>query len=164
MAAKSNLKRVTLELGGKSPAVFFDDCKLENAISWAVDALAANTGQVCFAATRVYVQDGIYEEFVKRYKAALEERAKFIGDPVEQSTLMGPLVDEVQFKRITGFIERGLTQGNLLTGGQRVGHKGFYVQPTVFEGVTSDKKIFQKEIFGPVAVLYKFKTEEEVIA
>ncbi|EXJ83946.1 hypothetical protein A1O3_04613 [Capronia epimyces CBS 606.96] len=163
MAARSNLKRVTLELGGKSPAVFFDDCNLDNAVSWAVDALATNTGQVCFAATRVYVQDGIYKEFVERYKAALEERAKFIGDPENENTLVGPLVDEAQFQRVTGFIERGLSQGKLLTGGNRVGDKGFYIQPTVFEGVTSDKEIFQQEIFGPVAVLNRFKTEEEVI-
>lgn len=164
MAAKSNLKRVTLELGGKSPAVFFDDCNLDNAISWAVDALATNTGQVCFAATRIYVQEGIYKEFVQRYKEALENRAKSIGDPEKQGTLIGPLVDEAQFQRVTGFIERGLSQGKLLTGGQRVGEKGFFVQPTVFEGVTSDKEIFQQEIFGPVAVLNSFKTEDEVIA
>jgi aldehyde dehydrogenase (NAD+) len=163
LAAKSNLKRVTLELGGKSPAVFFDDCNLDNAITWAVNALAANTGQVCFAATRIYVQEGIYPKFVERYKAALEERAKFIGDPENESTLMGPLVDKAQFERVTGFIERGASQGTLLTGGKRVGEKGFFLQPTVFEGVTSDKEIFQQEIFGPVAILNKFKTEEEVI-
>jgi aldehyde dehydrogenase (NAD+) len=163
MAAKSNLKRVTLELGGKSPAVFFDDCNMDNAITWAVNALAANTGQVCFAATRVYVQEGVYDDFVKRYKAALEERAKFIGDPESEGTLLGPLVDEAQFQRVIGFIERGASQGRLLTGGQRVGDKGFFIQPTVFEDVTSDKEIFQQEIFGPVSVLNKFKTEEEVI-
>jgi aldehyde dehydrogenase (NAD+) len=163
MAARSNLKRVTLELGGKSPAVIFDDCNLDNAVTWAVNALATNTGQVCFAATRVYVQDGIYDKFVERYKTALEERARSIGDPDNESTLMGPLVDEAQFQRVVGFIDRGVSQGRLITGGKRVGAKGFYVQPTVFEGVTPDKEIFQQEIFGPVAVLNKFRTEEEVI-
>ncbi|KAI1612740.1 aldehyde dehydrogenase domain-containing protein [Exophiala viscosa] len=162
-AARSNLKRVTLELGGKSPAVIFDDCNLDNTVTWAVNAIATNTGQVCFAATRVYVQEGIYDKFVERYKAGLEERAKAIGDPDEEGTLMGPLVDKEQFERVTGFLERGASQGTLLTGGKRVGEKGFYVQPTVFEGVTSDQEIYKQEIFGPVAVLNKFKTEEEVL-
>ena len=93
----------------------------------------------------------------------MEERAKSIGDPESEGTLLGPLVDEAQFQRVTGFIERGASQGKLLTGGQRVGDKGFFIQPTVFEDVTSDKEIFQQEIFGPVSVLNKFKTEEEVI-
>lgn len=121
MAAKSNLKRVTLELGGKSPAVVFDDCNLENAITWCVNAICANTGQVCFAASRVYVQEGIYDKFVEGYKKAMEERAKKVGDPDEDSTMMGPLVDKLQFDRVTGFMERGKSQGTLLTGGGRVG-------------------------------------------
>jgi aldehyde dehydrogenase (NAD+) len=124
MAARSNLKRVTLELGGKSPAVVFDDCNLENAVTWTVNAIAANTGQVCFAATRVYVQEGIYDEFIKRYKAAMQERIKTIGDPDEEATMMGPLVDKAQFERVSGFIERGQKgQGKLLTGGGRIGDK-----------------------------------------
>jgi aldehyde dehydrogenase (NAD+) len=126
MAARSNLKRVTLELGGKSPAVVFDDCNLENAVTWTVNAIAANTGQVCFAATRVYVQEGIYEEFIKRYKQGMQDRIKGIGDPDEEATLMGPLVDKAQFDRVNGFIERGQKgQGKLLTGGGRVGEKVF---------------------------------------
>jgi aldehyde dehydrogenase (NAD+) len=124
MAARSNLKRVTLELGGKSPAVVFDDCNLENAVTWTVNAIAANTGQVCFAATRVYVQEGIYDEFIKRYKQGMQDRIKGIGDPDEEATLMGPLVDKAQFDRVSGFIERGQKgQGKLLTGGGRVGEK-----------------------------------------
>ena len=126
MAARSNLKRVTLELGGKSPAVIFDDCNLENAVTWTVNAIAANTGQVCFAATRVYVQEGIYDEFIKRYKQGMQDRIKGIGDPDEEATLMGPLVDKAQFDRVNGFIERGQKgQGKLLTGGGRVGEKVF---------------------------------------
>ncbi|OQV03616.1 hypothetical protein CLAIMM_08636 [Cladophialophora immunda] len=163
MAAESNLKRVTLELGGKSPAVIFDDCNLDNAVNWSVNALTANTGQVCFAATRVYVQQGIYDRFIEKYRAALEERAKTIGDPNVEGTLIGPLVDEAQFKRVTGFIERGRSEGKLLTGGERVGETGFYIQPTVFEEVSSDKEIFQQEIFGPVSIVNKFRTEEEAI-
>lgn len=124
MAAKSNLKRVTLELGGKSPAVVFDDCNLENAITWTANAITANTGQVCFAASRVYVQEGIYDKFIEGYKKAMQDKAKVIGDPDDEGTVLGPLVDEAQFKRVSGFIERGQKgQGKLLTGGSRVGDK-----------------------------------------
>lgn len=163
MAAESNLKRVTLELGGKSPAVVFDDCNLDNAVTWCVNAITANSGQVCFAASRVYVQEGISDEFTKRYKAALEERAKKINDPEKDDTLMGPLVDEAQFRRVSGFLERGVQTRSLLTGGQRVGDKGFYVQPTVFTGVEPGAELYREEIFGPVSILNFFKTEEEVL-
>jgi aldehyde dehydrogenase (NAD+) len=133
MAAKSNLKRVTLELGGKSPAVVFDDCNLENAVTWTANAITANTGQVCFAASRVYVQEGIYDKFIEKYKEAMKNKANEIGDPDAEGTNMGPLVDEAQFKRVQGFIERGQQgQGTLAVGGKRVGDKGFYIEPTVF--------------------------------
>jgi aldehyde dehydrogenase (NAD+) len=124
MAAKSNLKRVTLELGGKSPAVVFDDCNLENAVTWTANAITANTGQVCFAASRVYVQEGIYDEFIKRYKQAMQDKAKLVGDPEHSDTSIGPLVDKAQFERVSGFIERGQQgQGKLLVGGHRIGDK-----------------------------------------
>ncbi|KAI0160646.1 aldehyde dehydrogenase [Xylariaceae sp. FL1272] len=164
MAAKSNLKRITLELGGKSPAIVFDDANLENAISWCVNAICGNTGQVCFAASRVYVQEGIFDKFAAGYKAAMEERAKTIGDPWAEGTIMGPLVDKSQFDRVSGFLERGKSQGALLTGGSRVGDQGFFVQPTVFTNVAEDSEICTQEIFGPVSILNKFKTEEEIIA
>lgn len=163
MAAESNLKRVTLELGGKSPAVIFDDCDLNNAVTWCVNAIARNTGQVCFAASRVYVQEGIFDKFAAAYKAALEERAKTVGDPDKQDTQMGPLVDATQFNRVSGFIERGAQQGTLLTGGKRVGDTGYFVEPTVFTNVDSEAEIYKQEIFGPVSVLNSFKTEEEVL-
>ena len=123
MAAKSNLKRVTLELGGKSPAVVFDDADLDNAIAWCANAITTNTGQVCFAASRVYVQEGIYDKFVEGYKAAMEKKGKGVGDPDSLETLMGPVVDKSQHERVMGFIERGKTQGKLLTGGYAVGEK-----------------------------------------
>ncbi|EON67355.1 hypothetical protein W97_06608 [Coniosporium apollinis CBS 100218] len=165
MAAKSNLKRVTLELGGKSPAVVFDDCNLENAVTWTANAITANTGQVCFAASRVYVQEGIYDKFIEGYKKAMQDKAKVIGDPDDEGTVLGPLVDEAQFKRVSGFIERGQKgQGKLLTGGSRVGDKGFYIEPTVFTDVDINSEIHNQEIFGPVSVVRSFKTEEEIIA
>jgi len=121
---KSNLKRVTLELGGKSPAVIFGDCNLENAIKWTAQALTLNTGQVCFAAARLYVQEGIYERFIEGYKAALKEQTKTVGDPEKEDTTIGPLVDETQFNRVTGYIERGQNgQGTLLLGGKKIGDK-----------------------------------------
>lgn len=162
-AAKSNLKRVTLELGGKSPAVVFDDCNLENAITWTANAITANTGQVCFAASRVYVQEGIYDKFVEGYKKAMQASSKTIGDPDKADTVMGPLVDQAQFDRVSGFIERGKSQGKLLTGGSRVGEKGFFIEPTAFEGVADDAEIITNEIFGPVSVINSFKTEEEIM-
>lgn len=164
MAAKSNLKRVTLELGGKSPAVVFDDCNLENAITWTANAITGNTGQVCFAASRVYVQEGIYDKFIAGYKKAMEDKRNDVGDPEKAATSIGPLVDEAQFKRVTGFIERGQQgQGKLLVGGQRIGDKGWFIEPTVFTDVAIDSEIHTQEIFGPVSVVRSFKTEEEII-
>ncbi|TRX87801.1 hypothetical protein FHL15_011309 [Xylaria flabelliformis] len=164
MAAKSNLKRITLELGGKSPAVVFDDANLENAIFWCVNAICGNTGQICFAASRVYVQEGIYDKFLEGYKKAMEERAKTIGDPDAAETLMGPIVDKLQFDRVSGFLERGRNQGTLLIGGSRVGDQGYFIEPTIFADVPEDAEICKQEIFGPVAIVNKFKTEEEIIA
>lgn len=164
MAAKSNLKRITLELGGKSPAVVFDDANLDNAIFWCVNAICGNTGQICFAASRVYVQEGIFDKFAEGYKKAMEERAKTIGDPDADGTMMGPIVDKLQFDRVSGFLERGRAQGTLLTGGSRVGDQGYFIEPTVFTDVAEDAEICKREIFGPVAILNKFKTEEEIIA
>ncbi|KAI1743176.1 aldehyde dehydrogenase [Xylaria scruposa] len=164
MAAKSNLKRITLELGGKSPAVVFDDANLENAIFWCVNAICGNTGQICFAASRVYVQEGIYDKFLEGYKKAMEERAKTIGDPDAAETLMGPIVDKLQFDRVSGFLERGRSQGTLLIGGSRVGDQGYFIEPTIFADVPEDAEICKQEIFGPVAIVNKFKTEEEIVA
>ncbi|USP76260.1 hypothetical protein yc1106_03534 [Curvularia clavata] len=166
MAAKSNLKRVTLELGGKSPAVVFDDANLDNAVKWTADAITANTGQVCFAASRVYVQEGIYDAFLEKYKAAMKEKVKEIGDPDETATNIGPLVDQAQFNRVQGFIERGQQNGHgtLAVGGKRVGTSGYYIEPTVFTDVDPKSELHCEEIFGPVSVVKSFKTEEEVMA
>ena len=123
-AANSNLKRVTLELGGKSPAVVFDDCNLDNAVKWTAQGITLNTGQVCFAPTRVYVQEGIYDKFIHNYKEALKKMTSEVGDPEDAATTIGPLVDSAQFKRVTGFIERGQNgQGDLLLGGKQIGER-----------------------------------------
>ncbi|KAI1613808.1 aldehyde dehydrogenase domain-containing protein, partial [Exophiala viscosa] len=166
LAAKSNLKRVTLELGGKSPAVVFDDANLENAVEWCANMITANTGQVCIAASRVYVQEGIYERFIQAYKDAIISRSKTIGDPEKDGTQIGPLADELQFDRVMGFIQRAKDSkaGEMITGGKRIGDTGYFVEPTVFTNIDINSEIHQDEVFGPVSVVRTFKTEEEVLA
>jgi aldehyde dehydrogenase (NAD+) len=123
-AAKSNLKRVTLELGGKSPAVIFDDCNLQNAIEWTTRGITLKTGQACFAASRVYVHEDLTKKFIEACKAKFKEITTTMGDPDDEGTIVGPLVDETQFKKVTGYIERGQNgQATIIIGGKRVGDK-----------------------------------------
>lgn len=133
LAAKSNLKRVTLELGGKNPAIIFDDADIANAVQWCVQGITIGSGQMCLAASKVYVQEGIYDQFLDAYKGALQQAAHAIGPPEASSTLVGPLVDKTQFERVTGFIERGRQQGTLVVGGERVGDKVSKRPQTQFE-------------------------------
>lgn len=161
-AAKSNLKRVTLELGGKSPVIVFPDAKIDEAVELAHIALFANMGQVCTAGSRLYVHEDIYDEFVQ--KAVERARTRTIGNPFDKSTMNGPQVDEEQFKKILGLIETGKKQGaTLRCGGQRHGNEGYFVQNTVFTDVTPEMDIARKEIFGPVQCIMKFSTIKEVI-
>ncbi|EXL90550.1 hypothetical protein FOIG_16175 [Fusarium odoratissimum NRRL 54006] len=168
LAAQSNLKRVTLELGGKSPAVVFDDANLENAVKWAVNALVTNSGQICFAATRVFVQSKIYDKFVAAYVERLKAKKEVLGDPEAPGTEIGPVVDKAQYDRIMGIISSAKknNDGKVLTGGQRVGEKasdGYFIEPTVFAETDKTSFIYKEEIFGPVAVINKFDTEEEIL-
>ena len=161
-AAESNLKGVTLELGGKSPNIVFSDANLAEAAKWAAFGVYENMGQSCSAGTRILVQDEVYDEFVKLFVAASE--AFKVGSPADADTFQGPQVSKVQFEKILGYIEEGKKGGaKVLTGGGRHGTRGYYVQPTVFGDVTNDMKIAKEEIFGPVAALLRFKTEEEAI-
>ncbi|KAH8685068.1 aldehyde dehydrogenase domain-containing protein [Ilyonectria robusta] len=164
LAAKSNLKRVTLELGGKSPAVVFDDANLKNAVDWTTNALLTNSGQICFAATRVYVQAGIYDAFVEAYAKAFKEKESVIGDPEQPGTEIGPVVDKAQFERIMKIITtaKDEQQGSLLSGGKAIGSKGYYIEPTIFTDTKDSATIYKDEIFGPVVVINKFDTEEEI--
>ncbi|KAJ9424407.1 aldehyde dehydrogenase domain-containing protein [Fusarium oxysporum] len=168
LAAQSNLKRVTLELGGKSPAVVFDDANLENAVKWAVNALVTNSGQICFAATRVFVQSKIYDKFVAAYVERLKAKKEVLGDPEAPGTEIGPVVDKAQYDRIMGIISSAKenNDGKVLAGGQRVGEKasdGYFIEPTVFAETDKTSFIYKEEIFGPVAVINKFDTEEEIL-
>ncbi|CAG8960852.1 hypothetical protein HYFRA_00002389 [Hymenoscyphus fraxineus] len=161
-AASSNLKKVTLELGGKSPNIVFNDADIENAISWVNFGIFFNHGQCCCAGSRVYVQSGIYDKFVERFKA--RAAANKVGDPFASDTFQGPQISQLQYDRIMGYIETGKSEGaTVLTGGKRHGDKGYFIQPTIFSDVTEDMKIMQEEIFGPVCSIAKFETEEEAI-
>ncbi|XP_078432237.1 aldehyde dehydrogenase family 2 member C4-like [Wolffia australiana] len=161
-AAKSNLKPVSLELGGKSPIIIFDDADPNIAVQLAKLAVFTNKGEVCVAASRVYIQEGIYEEFVK--KAVESAKSLKIGDPFDPEVNHGPQVDKRQFERVLSYIDLGKKEGaTLLTGGRQWGEKGYYIEPTVFTDVKEDMTIAQEEIFGPVMSLMKFKTVEEVI-
>ena len=161
-AAGSNLKKVTLELGGKSPNIVFEDANIDNAISWVNFGIFFNHGQCCCAGSRIYVQESIYDEFVQRFK----ERAtkNVVGDPFDQQTFQGPQVSQVQFDRIMSYIEHGRQAGaKVEIGGNRKGNKGYFIEPTIFSNVSEDMKIMQEEIFGPVCSISKFKTKEDAI-
>jgi len=161
-AAGSNLKKVTLELGGKSPNIVFNDADIENAISWVNFGIFFNHGQCCCAGSRIYVQEGIYDKFVQRFKARTLQNK--VGDPFAADTFQGPQVSQLQYDRIMGYIEEGKKEGaKIETGGGRHGTEGYFIQPTIFSNVTEDMKIMQEEIFGPVCSIAKFSTEEEII-
>ncbi|KAF8036485.1 hypothetical protein BT93_C2263 [Corymbia citriodora subsp. variegata] len=161
-AATSNLKQVSLELGGKSPFIIFDDADLDTATDLALTGVLHNKGEICVAGSRVYVQEGIYEEFEKKLVA--KAKAWSVGDPFDPNVHQGPQVDRKQFEKILSYIEHGKREGaTLLTGGGRLGSEGYYIQPTIFTDVKEDSVIMKDEIFGPIMSLMKFRTTEEVI-
>ncbi|RMZ80121.1 hypothetical protein DV737_g3165, partial [Chaetothyriales sp. CBS 132003] len=163
-AAKSNLKKVTLELGGKSPALIFEDADLENAVLHSSESFLRNSGQICFAASRVLVQESIAPDFVKAVKVAFDDASKKMGDPSLEETAFGPLADKKQFERVTGLLSDGKAEGiEILVGGGRKGEKGTFVEPTVLLNPNLNSKLYRDEIFGPVIVVRTFKDEEEAI-
>jgi aldehyde dehydrogenase (NAD+) len=161
-AAKSNLKPVTLELGGKSPNIVFDDVNLDEAVEGAHMGLFANQGQSCCAGSRVFVGVTIYERFIE--KSIARARSRVVGDPFDSRTELGPLIDQTQFNRVMSYIECGCNEGaTLACGGDRIGSRGYFVRPTVFADVQDNMKIAREEIFGPVMSVIPFKTVDEVI-
>ncbi|KAL7468460.1 hypothetical protein ACHAXS_008699 [Conticribra weissflogii] len=161
-ATESNLKKVTLELGGKSPMIIFDDANLETAVNTARAGLFLNQGQVCTASSRIFVHESIHDKFV----AAMVQNAQGInvGPYDEKDIDQGPQVDKIQFLKVLGYIEKGIEEGaTLRLGGHRHGNKGFFIEPTIFTDVTDDMVIAKEEIFGPVMSIFKFKTDEEAI-
>ncbi|XP_026315283.1 aldehyde dehydrogenase X, mitochondrial-like [Hyposmocoma kahamanoa] len=160
-ASAVNLKRVTLELGGKSPLVIFNDADVEKAAQIAHAAAFANAGQCCCAGTRTYVQSGIYDNFVK--KAAEIAQKRRVGNPFD-AVQQGPQIDKEMYDKVLSYIEAGKAGGaKCIAGGDKLGDKGYYIKPTVFADVKDDMKIAKEEIFGPVQSILKFDTFEEVI-
>ncbi|RZF34967.1 hypothetical protein LSTR_LSTR010059 [Laodelphax striatellus] len=161
-AGATNLKRVTLELGGKSPNIILEDSDLDFAVEGAHSALFFNMGQCCCAGSRTFVQESIYDEFVARSAARAKKRV--VGNPFDMSVEQGPQVDEDQMNKILDLIESGKKDGaKVVSGGNKVGSKGYFIEPTVFADVTDNMRIAQEEIFGPVQQILKFKTLDEVI-
>ncbi len=162
-AAAAGIKHVTMELGGKSPLIIFDDADIENAVGGAILGNFYSSGQVCSNGTRVFVHKAIKERFLERLTERLGNAV--IGDPMDPETSFGPMVSERQMNIVLGYVEKGKAEGaRLVTGGTRLDREGFYLQPTVFADVTDDMAIAREEIFGPVMAVLDFEDEDEVIA
>jgi aldehyde dehydrogenase (NAD+) len=161
-AAAGNFKRVSLELGGKSANVIFDDADLDAASKAAAAGIFFNAGQVCSAGSRVLVQEKVYDEVVERLTARAQ--ALRIGDPGDRATTLGPVISEKQMKIILDYVAIGRQEGALLTtGGERVGKRGYFISPAVFANVKHEMRISQEEIFGPVVSVIKFRDEADAV-
>jgi aldehyde dehydrogenase (NAD+) len=161
--AAPSLKRITFELGGKSPNIVFADADLDAAVQGAMLGMYLNQGQCCCAGSRLFVQDKVYDAMIDRLVKATANRK--LGDPFDPTTEQGPQVDQAQFDKILKYINFGKEQGaRCVAGGERFGDKGYYVKPTIFADVRDDMKIASDEIFGPVLSVIKFKDVDEVIA
>jgi acyl-CoA reductase-like NAD-dependent aldehyde dehydrogenase len=164
-ASEGNLKRVTLELGGKSPNIVFSDANMKRATKGSMYGVFLNSGQVCTAGTRILVERSVHDDFVS---SLLESTASMkLGDPLEEDTQMGPVVSQEQLDRVAGYIEIGRSEGaEVAVGGERASElgDGYFIQPTVFTGVSNDMRIAQEEIFGPVAAVIPVSDVDEAIA
>ncbi|PNF22959.1 Retinal dehydrogenase 2 [Cryptotermes secundus] len=161
-AAKSNLKKVSLELGGKSPLIIFKDADVDQAVELAHQAVFINQGQICCAGSRTFVHEDIYDEFVKKSVERAQKRK--VGDPFTETTEQGPQIDDEMFNKVLKFIKSGKAEGaKLECGGERLGDIGYFIKPTVFSNVTDNMTVAKEEIFGPVQCVLKFKTLEEAI-
>lgn len=162
-AAAAEMKHVTMELGGKSPLIVFEDADIDNAVGGAILGNFYSSGQVCSNGTRVFVHKAVKEAFLARLSERLQ--AAVIGDPRDAATNFGPMVSEGQMNIVLNYIAKGVEEGaRLVTGGKRVARDGFFLEPTVFADVTDDMTIAREEIFGPVMAVFDFEDEAEVIA
>src|SRR6476619_4128600 len=160
--AAETMKRLTFELGGKSPNVIFADSDLDAAVEGAHFGLYFNQGQCCCAGSRLYVEEKVHDELIDRLKDKNQDRR--VGDPFDPETQQGPQVDEAQFDKILKYVDYGKKDGaRLVTGGKRVGDRGYFIEPTLFDNVTDDMRIAREEIFGPVMSVLKFKNVDEII-
>ena len=164
-ASAVNMKRIQLELGGKSPDFVFADADLEKAVPGAAMGIFNNSGQICFAGSRIFVQRSIQDEFIE--KMAAYARTLKVGDPLNPATRLGPLVSQAQLDRVLGYVEKGAREGaNVVAGGNRAGGElagGYFIEPTVFGNVSNTMTIAREEIFGPVAAVIPFDTVEEAL-
>ncbi|KAF2167244.1 hypothetical protein M409DRAFT_22671 [Zasmidium cellare ATCC 36951] len=163
--ASATLKNITLETRGKSPLIVFNDADMEQAVKWSHLGIMSNQGQICTATSRILVEDGVYDEFVKKFVETVKDVSK-AGDQWDDSTYQGPQVSRQQYDRILQYIQSGKSEGaNVAAGGETLqkGGKGFYISPTVFTEVKDSMKIYREEIFGPVVVISRFSDEEEAI-
>jgi acyl-CoA reductase-like NAD-dependent aldehyde dehydrogenase len=161
-ASASNLKRVSLELGGKSPNVIFVDADLQKALPASMAAFCAMSGQVCAAGTRIFVEQGFHDQFVEQLAGATAGIKP--GDPFAPGTFMGPLVSKDQFDRVKSYLDLGKAEGaKVALGGNAGDGKGYFVNPTIFTGVKNNMRIAREEIFGPVAAVIPFKDENDAI-
>ncbi|PWN54381.1 putative Iad1-indole-3-acetaldehyde dehydrogenase [Violaceomyces palustris] len=161
-AAETNLKKVTLELGGKSPNIIFKDADLEVAAKWAAFGIMFNMGQCCCAGSRVYVEEEIYDQFMEVLEKVCKSLPK--GDPFQASTFLGPQISQLQQDRIMAYIDSGKKDGaKVRIGGSKGSGDGYFVEPTIFTDVNPDSKIAREEIFGPVVVCSKFKDEADLL-
>jgi len=160
--AADTLKRLTFELGGKSPNIVFADADLTAAAAGAEFGLFFNQGQCCCAGSRLFVEESVHDEFVERIVQRARQRV--LGNPFDVETDQGPQIDQAQFDKIMSYIDRGQSQGaNCVSGGKRYGQRGFFVEPTIFTDVSDTMDIAREEIFGPVLSILKFKSAAEVI-
>ncbi len=161
-AAGGNLKRVTLELGGKSANIIFPDADLESAITGSSDGIFFNAGQACAAGSRLYVHDDVYDEVI----GGIVELARKIkvGDGFDPESQIGPLASREHFERVSGYLRVGSDEGTVLAGGRRHGDQGFFIEPTVVADVAPDARVVKEEIFGPVVVATRFRQIDEVVA
>ncbi len=161
-AAASAMKHATMELGGKSPLIIFDDADIDNAVGGAINGNFYASGQVCSNGTRVFVHKNIREAFLRRLVERIGDAV--VGDPMDEAVSFGPMVSEAQMNIVMGYVQKGVAEGaTLICGGKRLDMPGFYVEPTVFSDVTDDMAIAREEIFGPVMSVLEFEDEAEVV-
>jgi succinate-semialdehyde dehydrogenase/glutarate-semialdehyde dehydrogenase len=158
----STVKKVSLELGGNAPFIVFDDADLDSAVEGAMASKYRNTGQTCVCANRLFVQDGVYDAFAKKFADKVSQLK--VGNGLEDGVTQGPLIDMKAVEKVEEHISDALSKGaRVLTGGKRHDKGGQYFQPTVLADVKTDMKVTHEETFGPVAPLYRFKTEQELL-
>lgn len=161
-AGSSNLKKVTLECGGKSPFIVFDDCDLDLAVEWAFGGIFYNKGEVCTSTSRFFIQDSIYDKFIEKFKNLTNETA-IVSEPFNEKCTIGPLVSKLQYDKVKSYVEIGQNEGAKLISGEFLDGPGYFCKPFIFIDCKDEMRIMKEEIFGPVVAITKFNNVEEVI-